>query len=61
MILGLALTMAGCGVSRKRAIAPVPGCSAAQVYIGPGCYAQRFADRLEVRCTNKTVTYSCKG
>jgi hypothetical protein len=62
MIFALSIGIAGCGAPRKRALAPVPGCSNAQVYVGPGCYKENMPDgSIEVRCPKMTTRYHCEG
>jgi hypothetical protein len=52
-----ALSLAGCAV-RGHSVA-VPGCKDAYAAVPDGCYAQKFADRVEVRCHDSNNTYFC--
>jgi hypothetical protein len=54
----LTLALAGCAARKARSVS-VPGCQDAYAAIPAGCYAQKFSDRVEVRCPQITNTYFC--
>jgi hypothetical protein len=60
VLLGFFLVMSFSGCGARNVRAAVPGCGG-QAYVPSGCYAQTFADHLEVRCGKNAVSYWCKS
>lgn len=56
MLAMMGVSMSGCAAHNYRAA--VPGCKA-WAYVPKDCYAQSFADHLEVRCADKTTNFRC--